>query len=653
MPSNAVARTVERGTAEYIPFGAVDKINLSIHLVKTLLAVPTKSGVKCSDDEALKFIAMCKAKRMNPYEGDAYLIGYDAKDGAKFSLIAAHQTYLKRAEVHPEFDGMKSGLIIINKADETMHEVEGDFFRKDLSEVIGGWATVFFKQRKYPMTRKVRLDRFFKPFGVWLDDAAGMICKCFDPETEVLTTRGFEKFANAEGRVLQVTECGLEATDAVPFVQDYSGDMVEHRSRNGNFLVTTNHDLLIGLNGKPQTKIEAGELIKLRQRDLAIMPLTVTHSAAEYPISDNVIELAAAYISDGSDNSASSGFTIAVSRKDKVNRLTELALHRSCNVKPDGGGTATLSTGRTITTQSDKIAFYYSRTPDFTSLVGRAKEINHDTILKLSMRQARILIDTWTDYDGHCPAKMRCGRVYTSRLNHVRALELIAVVAGYSVNKPTSRESEGGKTRYQITLTDRTNVRLLKSAIHPARNASGKVWCVTVPTHKIVVRRNGFSFVSGQCAEADALRSSFPTMLGGLYMREELSPVIEIDGPKFSQPRTETVTQPTTTTRQSEPESSGNLGERPLATDQSSGSTSSNTSDPLSPQEQVCKIVIGEGYNFDQFKIWAVGTGILVDDSVTSFEEIPIVKAKKMIESKVGMLKGLAAVKASEKKESK
>lgn len=175
-------KPIEKGTTEYTPLGAADKIKLSVGMVKSLLAVKTKSGATCSDEDALKFIAMCIAKRMNPFEGDAYLIGYDTKDGAKFSLIAAHQTYLKRAEVHPEFDGMTSGLILIHKENGEQIDSEGDFYRKDIHEVVGGWATVFFKQRKVPTKRRVRLDRFQKGFGVWVDDPAGMICKCAEAD---------------------------------------------------------------------------------------------------------------------------------------------------------------------------------------------------------------------------------------------------------------------------------------------------------------------------------------------------------------------------------------------------------------------------------------------------------------------------------------
>ncbi len=48
--------------------------------------------------------------------------------------------------------------------------------------MIGGWATVFFKNRKQPMNKRVRLKRFQKAWGIWQEDPAGMICKCAEAD---------------------------------------------------------------------------------------------------------------------------------------------------------------------------------------------------------------------------------------------------------------------------------------------------------------------------------------------------------------------------------------------------------------------------------------------------------------------------------------
>jgi len=170
---------VEEKEMEYIPYGAQDKIKLRVSIVKNLIAVKTKTGKTCSDNEAIKFMMMCQARHLNPFEGDAFLIGYDGKDGPTFSLITAHQAFLKRAELNPEFDGMKSGIIIDRNGE--VIDVEGDFFMSG-DKILGGWATVFFKNRKQAMHKRIRLERFKKPFGIWQEDAAGMICKCAEAD---------------------------------------------------------------------------------------------------------------------------------------------------------------------------------------------------------------------------------------------------------------------------------------------------------------------------------------------------------------------------------------------------------------------------------------------------------------------------------------
>lgn len=178
-PNQSIVKKDETAV-EFIPLGADEKIKLTIAVIQNLIAVPTRSGKTCSPKDAMKFLMLCRAKKLDPFSGDAFLLGYDGKDGvATFSLITAHQAYLKRAELHPEFDGMRSG-IIVNEDGKTVDQ-EGDFHTEE-QHVVGGWATVYFKTRKVPITRRVRLKRFQKPFGVWQDDPAGMIVKCAEAD---------------------------------------------------------------------------------------------------------------------------------------------------------------------------------------------------------------------------------------------------------------------------------------------------------------------------------------------------------------------------------------------------------------------------------------------------------------------------------------
>jgi phage recombination protein Bet len=180
-PKSDFERLMDEKTMIYAPFGAPEKdtIKLTVRIVQDLIAVKTKSGKVCSESDAIKFMMMCKARRLNPFEGDAFLIGYDTNDGPKFSLITAHQAFLKRAEVHAEYDGMTSGVILLD--DGSIVEREGDFHLPH-EQVVGGWATVYFKGRSHPTTRKIRLERFNTGRAQWAADPAGMIVKCAEAD---------------------------------------------------------------------------------------------------------------------------------------------------------------------------------------------------------------------------------------------------------------------------------------------------------------------------------------------------------------------------------------------------------------------------------------------------------------------------------------
>lgn len=179
--SKAVVKPTSSSVVEYVPFGAADKIKLTVSIVQNIVAVPTKSGKTCSENDAIKFIMLCQAQRLNPFAGDAFLIGYDSQGGANFSLITAHQAFLKRAESSPEFLGMDSGIVLLGE-DGQPFDRETDFHLRE-EKVVGGWARVFHAKRPdHPTYRRIRMERFNKGFAQWQADAAGMICKCAEAD---------------------------------------------------------------------------------------------------------------------------------------------------------------------------------------------------------------------------------------------------------------------------------------------------------------------------------------------------------------------------------------------------------------------------------------------------------------------------------------
>jgi len=164
----------------YVPLGNADPIKLSLAIIERQIVTPTKSGKKPTKKEMVDFMMLCRARKLNPFEGDAFLVGYDTRDGAKFSLITSHQALLKRAELCPHFDGMESGLIVEDEHGNLV-ETNGDFIHGE-SKAVGAWARVHRSDRKIPTLRRLNISRYNKGFGIWKENPEMMGVKCAEAD---------------------------------------------------------------------------------------------------------------------------------------------------------------------------------------------------------------------------------------------------------------------------------------------------------------------------------------------------------------------------------------------------------------------------------------------------------------------------------------
>lgn len=205
--SSLIKQTTQKEDQQvrFVPFGSDEEIKLSLRIIRDYVAVPTREGELPDERDCMKFMMLCRARKLNPFEGDSFLIGFKKRDADKadWSLITAHQTFLKRAEATKDFDGMESGVIIspavqcaacegTGRLDKTLcaacngrgssDEIMGDFVPAEIHEepvkLLGGWARVYRKDRSKPFYQRLKLDTYKKPFGVWMQDPSGMICKC-------------------------------------------------------------------------------------------------------------------------------------------------------------------------------------------------------------------------------------------------------------------------------------------------------------------------------------------------------------------------------------------------------------------------------------------------------------------------------------------
>lgn len=168
-------------TIEYTPFLSSDKVKISPQIVIRYFCKPTRNGHICTEDQAVRFMMLCRARGLNPWEGDAHLVGYDTKYGPEFNMITAHQAFLKRAVAAENFDGMESGVVVKHNETDDLKDIEGDYVPDDCT-LVGGWARVHLKGIKVPCYRRLPLSSFDKESPVWSAMRAGMIVKCAEAD---------------------------------------------------------------------------------------------------------------------------------------------------------------------------------------------------------------------------------------------------------------------------------------------------------------------------------------------------------------------------------------------------------------------------------------------------------------------------------------
>ena len=120
------------------------------------------------------FLESCRAWHANPFLGEAYFIKFGSKPGA---TVPSWKLYLKRAEQHPQYDGMEFGVVVAR--DGVMSQEQRSAYYKELGEtLLGGWAKVYRKDRRTPTYVELSLKSMDKQQANWKSMPDVMIVKC-------------------------------------------------------------------------------------------------------------------------------------------------------------------------------------------------------------------------------------------------------------------------------------------------------------------------------------------------------------------------------------------------------------------------------------------------------------------------------------------
>lgn len=130
-----------------------------------------------TDQEIYTFLQLCKAQRLNPFLREAYLIKYGTSPA---TIVTGKETFTKRADKLPQYDGFKAGIIVLSN-DKILYR-EGAFYTS-AEQVLGGWAEVYCKGKATPYRNEVSIEEYEgkkqdgTPTKMWTEKKGTMIRK--------------------------------------------------------------------------------------------------------------------------------------------------------------------------------------------------------------------------------------------------------------------------------------------------------------------------------------------------------------------------------------------------------------------------------------------------------------------------------------------
>lgn len=101
-----------------------------------------------SESEVVIFLKTCQSLQLNPFANEIYLIKYGDRD--KASMVIAIDAYLKAAENCKDYDGHEAGVILRDNSGKLEFRQGSFVLAEEMEELVGGYAKVYRKDRKFP-----------------------------------------------------------------------------------------------------------------------------------------------------------------------------------------------------------------------------------------------------------------------------------------------------------------------------------------------------------------------------------------------------------------------------------------------------------------------------------------------------------------------
>lgn len=343
---------------------------------------------------------------------------------------------------------------------------------------------------------------------------------CYDDQTEILTDSGWMYFKDLDikkNKVFQVFEDGSgEFVEALRYInKPYQGEMYSFNSLRGGrqLLVTPNHNMvLISKEGKYELKQAKDiDIIKHVETNKKFIPTSSRKKGTVDKLSD-IDRLKIAYQADGRtrdtkvyedeikkvEDKNTDYFRIEfnLSKQRKIDRLIEIINRLGLEYK--------------ITKpESNNISKKNKNWKDQTTIYIRVNELfskklsNWVDLSDKSYKWCREFIDECVQWDGEIPSThdhRNIRNYFTTDYENAVIVQTIGALAGYHTNFTSYVDPRKDYFKNSFTVSMNITrpgeyIALFRQSIREGYN--GHIYCVTVPSSRIMVRRGDQIFVSG------------------------------------------------------------------------------------------------------------------------------------------------------------
>jgi len=142
-----------KAVIEYRSQGGVD-ISLTPETVRNFLVQGRKDLV--SAQELMFFMNVCRARKLNPFIKDCYLIKYGSDPAA---IVTSVDYFRKNARKAPDCRGWKAGVVVLQDGEITYREGS---LKLDNETLVGGWAEAKPEGWNEPKRHTINLAGYIK-----------------------------------------------------------------------------------------------------------------------------------------------------------------------------------------------------------------------------------------------------------------------------------------------------------------------------------------------------------------------------------------------------------------------------------------------------------------------------------------------------------